>query len=202
MASNDAPLVLGPIAFQGFEVPEHVTVGGRQRLVVHRMPGGKRVVDALGPDDAELVWSGTLSGPDAAERFRLLDTLRRAGEPLPLAWDAFAYSVIISNLEADTASPWWIPYRIACTVLRDSTALPLAFDLVGAVLDDLSLAAGYAGSGGVPMGGGPPVDLDAAMDAAASGLASAELRDVIEAGERLAGLSAARGYAFRAGRAA
>ena len=177
-------------------MPEHVTVGGRQRLVVHRMPGGGRVVDALGPDDAELVWSGTLSGPDAAERFRLLDTLRRAGEPLPLAWDAFAYSVVISNLEADTASPWWIPYRIACAVLEDSTALPLAVASVSAALDDLSLAAGYAGSGGVPAA------LDAAMDAAAPGLVSADLGDVIAAGGRLAGLSAARGYALRAGKGA
>lgn len=196
MAVNDAPLVLGPVAFQGLEVPEHVTVGGRQRLIVHRMPGGGRVVDALGPDDAELVWSGTLSGPGAAERFRLLDTLRRAGEPLPLAWDAFAYVVVISNLEADTASPWWIPYRIACAVLEDSTALPLAANLAAAALDDLSLAAGYAGPGGVP------ADLDAAMDAAAPGLASAELGEVIASGERLAGLSAARGYALRAGKKA
>lgn len=192
MALNGAPLVLGPVAFQGFEVPEHVTVGGRQRLVVHRMPGGGRVVDALGPDDAELVWSGTLSGPDAAERFRLLDTLRRAGEPLPLAWDAFAYDVVISNLEADTASPWWIPYRIACTVLQDNTALPLAVAAAETALDDLALAAGYAGSGGVP------ADLDAAMDAAATGLASSDLGEAIAAGERLAGLSAARGYALRA----
>ena len=192
MALNGAPLVLGPVAFQGFEVPEQVTVGGRQRLVVHRMPGGGRVVDALGPDDAELVWSGTLSGPDAAERFRLLDTLRRAGEPLALAWDAFAYGVVISNLEADIASPWWIPYRIACTVLQDNTALPLAAAVVGAALDDRALAAGYAGSGGVP------ADVDAAMDAAVAGLASSDLGDVIAAGGRLAELSAARGYALRA----
>lgn len=124
--SGVAPLILGPIALHGFEVPETITIGGAQRLAIHRLPGGARVIDALGPDDADIVWSGIASGPEAAARIRTLDTLRRAGLPLPLAWDANAYTVVVSNFEADTVNPYWIPYRISCAVLRDDTALPLS----------------------------------------------------------------------------
>lgn len=124
--SGVAPLILGPVALYGFEVPETITIGGAQRLAIHRLPGGARVIDALGPDDADIAWSGIASGPEAVARIRTLDTLRRAGLPLPLAWDANAYTVVISNFEADTVNPHWIPYRISCAVLRDDTALPLS----------------------------------------------------------------------------
>ena len=123
--SGVAPVILGPIALQGFEVPESITIGGAQRLAIHRLPGGARVIDALGPDDAEVTWSGIVTGPDAVFRIRILDTLRRSGRPVPLAWDAHAYTVLVSNFEADTANPYWMPYRIACTVLQDDTAVPL-----------------------------------------------------------------------------
>ena len=56
--SGVAPVILGPIALQGFEVPESITIGGAQRLAIHRLPGGARVIDALGPDDA----AGTAGG--------------------------------------------------------------------------------------------------------------------------------------------
>ena len=114
-----SPPVLGPVAFLGFEVPERITLGGKQRLAVHTLPGGTRIVDAMGPDDGELAWSGMISGIDAVERVRQLDELRRAGQALPLGWDGWRFTVIISRFEADCASPWWVPYRISCTVLSE-----------------------------------------------------------------------------------
>ena len=65
--------MLGPVVFRDFEVPERINLGGRQRLAVHMLPGGGRVVDAMGPDDAPIRWSGTFSGVDAAERVRMLE---------------------------------------------------------------------------------------------------------------------------------
>lgn len=45
-------LTLGPVLFQDFEVPEKISVGGEHSLVVHKLVGRARVVDAMGRDDA------------------------------------------------------------------------------------------------------------------------------------------------------
>lgn len=177
-----SPPMLGPVAFYGFEVPERITLGGRQRLAVHTLPGGVRVVDAMGPDDRELTWSGVISGPDAAERVRQLDRLRRAGQALPLGWDGWRFTVIISDFTADSAKPWWVPYWISCTVLAEGDLAPIEL---------LPLAASLAEA--AALGAGP--DLDEQMAAAAAGLGSAALSDVVAAAGLLARLAMARAYA-------
>lgn len=177
-----SPPVLGPVAFQGFEVPERITLGGKQRLAVHTLPGGTRVVDAMGPDDGELAWSGMISGIDGAERVRQLDGLRRTGQALPLGWDGWRFTVIISRFEADCASPWWVPYQISCTVLSQG-------DL--AAVEALPALATLAEA--VALGAGP--GLEGAMAAAGVGLGSAALSDVALAAGSLARLAMARAFA-------
>ena len=49
-------LLLGPVLFRDFELPGQITWGGKQRLAVHHLPGGRRVIDAMGRDDAAIVW--------------------------------------------------------------------------------------------------------------------------------------------------
>ncbi len=144
----EGALLLGPILFQDFELPERVCWGGRQRLTVHRLPGGVRVIDALGRDDADIVWSGVFSGSDAAARARTLDLMRAEGGFWPLTWDWFFYTVLIACFEADYARSNWVPYRITCTVLRDETAAAVAtaVSLATSVMDDLTTAQGL-GSG-------------------------------------------------------
>jgi hypothetical protein len=116
---SDVTLTLGPVLFSGFEIPPFLFFGGAQRLAVHKLPGGARVIDAMGRDDAALRWSGIFTGPAASERALLLDTLRGQGLVLPLSWDIFLYSVVISEFTAEYQAGWWIPYRITCTVLQD-----------------------------------------------------------------------------------
>ncbi len=129
-------VVLGPVLFRGFEVPERIALGGRQRLAVHRLPGGVRVVDALGGDDAEIGWTGVMAGPDAAGRVRLLDGLRQGGQQWPLAWDGWRYTVVVSKFEAATSGPFWAPYRIRCTVVCEGEpSIIEAVLAVGALLD-------------------------------------------------------------------
>jgi hypothetical protein len=137
-------LLLGPVVFQDFELPARVRFGGTQRLAVHQMPGGARVIDMLGRDDAEIGWSGVFSGSDAPVRARLIDLMRAEGGVWPLTWDAFFYSVIVSRFEADFARPNWIPYRVTCTVLRDEAQALLeeAVSLIGGVAADLASASG------------------------------------------------------------
>lgn len=136
-------LILGPILFQDFEVPERVNFGGGQRLAVHRLAGGARVVDTLGRDDAEISFTGIFSGPDASLRARAVDMLRALGTPQLLTWDVFAYTVVVREFHAEYRVANWILFRIVCTVLRDEAAVlvdaPLA--MADAVLGDLGLAA-------------------------------------------------------------
>lgn len=138
-------LLLGPIAFQDFEIPETLTFGGTQSLTIHRLPGGARVIDAMGRDDAELCWSGTFSGPFASERARAIDLLRAQGQPLALIWGAFFYTVVIARFEAEYSRATWIPYRLACTVLADEAAQfeTLAISLAALAVTDAATAIAY-----------------------------------------------------------
>jgi hypothetical protein len=141
------PLVLGTVAFQGFEAPEQIPFGGRQRLNVHRLMGGKRVVDAMGPDDDSIVWRGRFRGTLATLRARQLDLMRRAGRPHILTWGAFVYRVVIERFDASYEAFNEIPYSISCLVVQDLVA-----EKAGALLDriedsimgDLSDALGLA----------------------------------------------------------
>lgn len=216
------PLLLGPVAFQDFEVPECLAFGGHQRLAIHRLPDGRRVIDALGRDDATLVWSGVFSGPDAADRARLLDALRVAGQALPLIWDAFYYTVVVGSFIAEYSSPWWIPYRIGCVVVQDEAAAAVgaAIDLGTMVLNDLSTAAscGVDVSGpqaalaqvGASVPGGTNyaaaraalnatgAALEGELGASESQLGSGDFAAMATAAGQLAQLSTARGYVARA----
>jgi hypothetical protein len=149
----DVALLLGPVVFQDFEIPSGVNFGGRQRLALYRLPGGSRVVDALGRDDAQISFAGIFTGSDATLRARSLDELRVAGDSLPLSWDVLFYTVLIADFRADYRNSWWIPYRIVCTVLRDeaSALLQPVVSLATAALADIGVAAGYASDASIDL---------------------------------------------------
>ncbi|MCC6717365.1 MAG: hypothetical protein IT555_05730 [Acetobacteraceae bacterium] len=133
-------LLIGPVLLEAFELPSRVGWGGRQRLAVHRLPGGRRVIDAMGRDDADVVWAGVFTGEDAVFRARAVDLMRAGGLVWPLSWGSFFYTVVVGRFEADYTRENWIPYRIACTVLRDEAAglAEDALSLAGGVLADLA----------------------------------------------------------------
>ncbi len=135
-------LLLGPILFQDFELPPSVSWGGAQSLTVHKLPGGLRIIDAMGRDDAEITWTGVFTGSDAGLRARTVDLMRADGGLWPLTWETFFYSVIVSRFEADYRRPNWIPYRVTCTVLRDEAEAVIQGTLsIGAtILSDLTAA--------------------------------------------------------------
>jgi hypothetical protein len=142
----DTVLLLGPIAFQEFEVPSRINFGGRQRLALHRQPGGERIIDALGRDDAQITFSGVFSGSNATLRARSIDELRASGLILQLTWDVFFYTVVIAGFYANYRTSWWIPYHISCAVLRDEASAlvqPLA-SLATAALADIANAGSNA----------------------------------------------------------
>ena len=114
---------LGPVVFDGMEVPEKIASGGTQQLTVHRLMGGARVIDAMGPDDRSLDWSGIFRGPSAASRARQLDGLRSAGAQVQLRWLCEVRTVVVQSCELDwTRGGYRVPYRVSCTVVPQPTA--------------------------------------------------------------------------------
>jgi hypothetical protein len=151
MPLRDVALVLGPVQFHGFEIPDRIGFGGQQRLAVHDMPGGQRVIDTLGPTPTDIAWSGIFTGPDATLRARTLDALRVQAAVLSLSWDVFFYSVIIGNFQASYHNSAWVPYDLRVSVLidADQQAPALLGDLLGDVLGDAASAYGFAALAGV-----------------------------------------------------
>jgi hypothetical protein len=137
------PVSLGGFVFDGFEVPEVITWGGRQSLAVHKLIGGLRQIDAMGPDDADVGWSGIFLGPDASSRADQVDLMRKAGDELELVFADRYYLVVIAEFAADTRLISHVPYRITCTVVADlSQTIPAYVSPLEAVTGDLSAAYG------------------------------------------------------------
>ncbi len=145
-------LSLGGVVFQDFEVPEQINFGGEQALAVHRLPGGTRVIDSLGPDDADIRWSGRFRGPTAEERAILLDFMRRSGSPQLLSWSFHFYQVVIKEFTGDFRQSYEIPYSISCTVITDLTQalIQAAVGFIDAIAGDLLNAVGLGGVIGIP----------------------------------------------------
>lgn len=115
-------LTLGGVVFADFEIPESIASGGEQVLAVHKLPGGSRTIDAMGPDDADVRWSGRFRGENAEARALLLDHMRRQGQQLLLTYSLHRYQVVIREFTATFQyGGLEIPYSIACTVVLDET---------------------------------------------------------------------------------
>jgi hypothetical protein len=118
----DTFVTLGDITFDFFEVPEEIPWGGAQRAAVHQLPGGIRIVDAMGADDGDLTWKGTFYGQTSVDRALQLDFLRKQGEAVLLAWGEFAYLVLITSFVPRYQKFYQIPYEITCKVVHDLAA--------------------------------------------------------------------------------
>ncbi len=137
-------VTLGSVTFSGFELPASIPWGGAQSVRVHKLPGGGRVIDAMGRDDHAISWSGMFLSPDAATRALLVDEMRVAGQPVTLSWGAHVYSVVISDFTSTDMAPGRVDYRVSCELLYDlsATLSDQPPTLLGQVLDDLSSATG------------------------------------------------------------
>ena len=144
-------LTLGGVVFQGFEVPDTIRTGGEQALVVHKLPGGSRTVDAMGADDADIPWAGRFRGAQAESRARILEGYRKSGQQLLLRWSTYRYRVVVQSFRCDYQQPFEIPYTISCLVVTDESA-PALFGIPGLdeiVGSDIGNALGLSQSLGV-----------------------------------------------------
>ena len=139
------PILLGGVLLDGFQAPGGLQYGGAQSLAVHRLPGGSRIIDAMGPDDADIAWHGFISGADAADRARQLDVMRQAGSEVTLAWDTSSYLVVISRTSFTYWSAWWIGCDIVCTIVSQPWTLATMGSptTVALITSDLSAAGAW-----------------------------------------------------------
>lgn len=79
---SSAPVVIGSLTLTGPEVPDELTVGGKQQLVVQFLIGGGMNIQALGNDPGQLQLSGRFMGPNAQARAQVLENARRAGSQI------------------------------------------------------------------------------------------------------------------------
>lgn len=110
---------IATITLQAFEVPSAINFGSLQRMAVHDMPGGGRVIDVLGGSSGEITFGGILSGSNAEERAYLLDAICVSGVTVPLIWGQHYFMVVVAQANFDYQKSWWIPYRLRCVVSTD-----------------------------------------------------------------------------------
>jgi hypothetical protein len=139
-------VMIGNIALTSFEVPDAMPWGTDQQLVDHRMPGGGRIVDAMGPLEALYWWRGAFTGPTAAYRAHQLDALAGSGAAVPLIWGEDSRLVVIRSFRcATTRGGWWLPYAITCLGIPQPGAQAQQPTLLGQTNADLTSAAAVPG---------------------------------------------------------
>jgi len=112
-------LRLGDFVFKDFEVPEELEWGGVHLLTTHGLIGGRRVVDAMGPDEDPIRWEGEFYGEDAFDRCQRLHAMRKAGRTLELTCHKLAFRVQISNFRSRMRTTFKYRYMIECLVVED-----------------------------------------------------------------------------------
>lgn len=138
-------LSVGGIVFDDYSTPRSMMAGGNQAMVIHKLPGGARVIDTLGPDESDIYWDGIFFGDNAFNVALALDAMRASGQVVPLSWAGQFRSVIVSHfIYRLRREPAWLEYEIACTVsqnplLGNLTASVNSFDTL--ITSDLSFGA-------------------------------------------------------------
>lgn len=139
-------LTLGGIAFDDFSTPDAIGGGGRQAMVVHKLPGGARVIDTLGPDDRNISWRGQFFGNSALDTALALDAMRAAGQVVTLTFAGQSRLVVIEDFDWDLRRyPVWLEYRISCVVYQNPSLGELsatASTVTDLIIADLATAVG------------------------------------------------------------
>lgn len=167
----DTTLVLDDFQFAAAEIPSEIPFGGQQRVAIHKLVGGVRVIDSLGRDDRALTWSGILMGKSAADRAGYLDSFRADGKARSLSWGPRSYMVIVQDFTPVYRRQYEIFYTISCEVVTDltqpATQVPTP-PIDAAIGDDLSSASSLSDS----IGDSTLSSLMGGLDSAISGVSS------------------------------
>lgn len=138
---SSSPVILGNLVLTGIEVPDTLQVGGRQMLVVHRLPGGGRVVDALGNDPGRLELKGRFLGPDAQMRAQAVERIRMAGQQVAFSAAGLSVQVWIAQFYyVYQAKGAVCSYTLVLERPQETTAVQTSRTLSGILGDDVGSA--------------------------------------------------------------
>jgi hypothetical protein len=143
-------LTLAGFQFDGYSTPDRMRAGGKQQMVIHKLPGGARTIDTLGPDEDNISWSGEFFGNSSLTNALLLDGMRASGQVLPLTFAGQFRSVVIETFTFEIRRyPVWVAYTISCAVYQNpsngaTTGVTSSMDTL--VSGDMSDAASAAAS--------------------------------------------------------
>ncbi|AQU86235.1 hypothetical protein B0W47_00795 [Komagataeibacter nataicola] len=158
-----APVTIGGLTLTGMEVPNLIRDGGTQQVAVHKLPGGNKIIDAVGNDPDRLELSGTFTGPTAIERALQLKQMRIAGLPVQFTGAGLSLLVKIVQYSFDYQQKGIIiPYRLvleqppqvpatsgtnssALSALIGTDAASAISGITGAVSDVATIAGNIAG---------------------------------------------------------
>lgn len=136
---SSAPLSLGDLDFANFSTPTKVSYGVTQRHKVHELPGGDRVVDALGPAYKDITWRGLYVGTDRDQDREALQNIVIAGDPVTLAWGANNFDVLCVEGALDDHDGY-TDYSITCVVLSIATVADDSPSDYASISDDVASA--------------------------------------------------------------
>jgi hypothetical protein len=137
-------VTLGSVVFTTYEVPEFIAWGGRQRTVKTVLPGGVVTMSLMGVEYPPLAWTGYFNGAGARGRARAVYAMLNAGNQVSLSWGDRLYTVVVSDFTSKEQYSNWIPYSVACEVIRDETLSGGAASqsLLGQLSQDVTSALG------------------------------------------------------------
>jgi hypothetical protein len=171
-------LILAGIVFENFDYapPTKMPFGGQQAMIVHKLPGGSRVIDTLGPDEDDIHWNGFFFTPNALYNCQRLDALRAAGQVVTLTYAGMSRQVVVKHFKAEIRRyPNWVEYDIGC-VVSVNPALGLTAGAPVAVVPGVGagIALTTAGIGGPAAATGALIaaDLSTALTAGTTGVSS------------------------------
>ena len=126
----------GTFEFLDFEIPERIVIPGRQKVAIHQMIGGKRLIDVLGVEYDPITWSGIFTGSTTKSRVSLLMAMRDAGQKLTLTLDNYSFDVVITDFNPTYEFAYRQPYSISLAVIKRNDE-PLSVDALTGALNAL-----------------------------------------------------------------
>lgn len=144
----DTEVILGAFKFRDMEIPASINGGGEQSLIVKKLVGGSRVIDAMGPDDDDISWGGLIQGSDSIDRAMQLDGMRIAGQPVLFTYFNLRYYVLVKSFKFNIERYYQITYSLTLTVLKDFNQPAGLLSLLGisdAIINDFTIANTIAG---------------------------------------------------------
>ncbi|MBS1050463.1 hypothetical protein [Gluconobacter japonicus] len=122
-AGKNTTVKLGSVTLTGPEVPDGLRAGGEQVLVIHRLPGGDKVIDNGGNDPYRLSLTGRFQGTNALTRAQSIDTMRLAAKAVTFAAAGSSWQVLIRSYAYTYAQKGAvIQYELELEVIPSSTS--------------------------------------------------------------------------------